>query len=128
MSKAKAMIAVVAVATALAGPLAVPSQAATRAKVTTGSCSGASTWKLTLKWDAGRVESDVEVQTPVAGQQWKSVFKDNGTVFARARKTTAGDGSFSVTRFATNQAGADHIRVKSTNVTTGETCKALGAL
>lgn len=126
--KAKTTVTLVAAVIALTALLALPSQAATRAKVTSGSCSGNSTWKLTLKWDNGRVESDVEVQTPAPGQQWKSGFKDNGVVFGHALKTTQADGSFSATRFATNQVGPDAITVKSTNLTTNEVCKASGVL
>ncbi len=115
---------VVAVASVVA--LALPASAQTRAKVAGGACSGASTWTLTLKWDVGRIESDMEVQTPAAGQVWTSVFKDNGTVFGRSSKTTRADGSWSATRFAPNQAGADSITVSSTNTVTGEVCNAAG--
>ena len=128
MLNVKATVALVAVAMTLAAPLALPAQAATPVHVTSGSCSGNSSWKLTLKFDNGRVESDVEVQTPLAGQQWRSAFKDNGVVFGYALKTTVADGSFSATRFATNQAGPDSILVKSTNVATGEVCRATGIL
>ncbi len=89
-----------------------------------GSCSSGSTWLLTVKPDAGRLEADVEVQTRTAGQTWTSTFRDNGTVFAHATKVTAADGSFSATRYAANQVGPDTIRVKSVNATTGETCTA----
>jgi hypothetical protein len=105
-----------------------PASAATsRQVVRTGACSGSSTWMLTLKNDNGKIEADLEVQTPKAGQTWNSLFRDNGTVFARATKTTQADGSFSVTRYARNHAGTDHIRVRSVNVTTGEVCIATAA-
>ena len=104
-----------------------PASAATsRQAVRTGACSGHSTWMLTLKNDNGKIEADLEVQTPKAGQTWNSVFRDNGTVFGRATKTTQADGSFSVTRYATNQGGTDHVRVRS-NTTTGESCIATAA-
>jgi len=112
------------VALALSAGVTPAATAATRAVVKTGSCSATSTWKLTLKKDLGRIEADVEVQTSHAGQQWRSRFADNGTVFARVTKTTVADGSFSATRFATNQAGADRIRIRSVNQTTGEVCRA----
>jgi len=105
--------------------LAAPAMAAV---VRTGSCSGHSTWMLTLKRDNGRIEADLEVQTPRAGQTWHAVFRDNGSVFGRATKVTQPDGSFSATRFAPNKAGTDHIRVRAANATTGETCIATAAL
>jgi hypothetical protein len=98
--------------------------AATTSVVRNGTCSGTSTWKLTLTHDNGRIESDLEVQTNKAGQTWRSRFSDNGTVFARVTRTTGADGSFSVTRYAPNQAGPDTIRVRSTNLTTAEVCRA----
>ena len=94
------------------------------AVIRTGACSGASTWKLTLKTDAGRIESDVEVQTPKAGQAWHFGMFDNGVKFGSGTKTTMADGSWSATRFAANQAGADNIVVKAKNLVTGETCRA----
>jgi hypothetical protein len=75
-----------------------------------------------LKPDHGKIEADLEVQTPNAGQTWHSVFKDNGSVFGRAAMTTLAVGSFSATRYAANQAGTDHIRVRSVKATTGEVC------
>lgn len=126
MSKGTGRLLGVSVAVVLVGALALPASAQTRAKVTSGTCSGASTWILTLKWDAGRVESDVEVQTPAAGQVWKSAFKDNGTVFGYSTKATLADGSWSATRFAANQAGPDVITVRGTNTVTGEVCRASG--
>ena len=96
------------------------------AKLTSGHCTNKSTWKLTLKLDAGRVEADAELQTPKSGQRWNAVYRDNGTVFGRASKVTQADGSWSATRFASNASGADHIVVRVKNGTTGEICRATG--
>ena len=96
------------------------------AKLTSGHCTNKSTWKLTLKLDAGRVEADAELQTPKSGQRWNAVYRDNGTVFGRASKVTQADGSWSATRFASNSSGADHIVVRVKNATTGEICRATG--
>jgi hypothetical protein len=120
---ATTIIVVVVAVTGLS--LAAPAMAAV---VRTGACSGHSSWMLTLKRDNGRIEADLEVQTPRAGQTWHAVFRDNGSVFGRATKVTQADGSFSATRFAPNQAGTDHIRVRAANATTGETCIATAAL
>ena len=120
---------------AVAGALIVGTMTATTAtaapaaKVTSGHCSGRSTWKLTLKYDAGRIESDAEVQTPKAGQAWTFKMFDNGVRFGSGMKTTLADGSWSATRFAANRAGVvDHIKVTARNAVTGETCALLGAL
>ncbi len=111
-------------ATAASARTAAPSPNVVR----TGRCTGPSTWKLTLKHDAGRIESDLEVQTPAAGQMWHYVMKDNGTRFAAGNKVTKPDGSFSVTRFAPNALGTDHIVARSNNLTTGEVCRATAAI
>jgi hypothetical protein len=114
---------IVVLTVGMLGAFAVPANAAGTAPVVrTGSCSGKSTWMLTLKPDNGKIEADLEVQTPKAGQTWHSVFKDDGSVFGRATKTTSVDGSFSATRYAVNRAGTDHIRIRSVNGATGEVC------
>ncbi len=119
------VIAAVAVVSIMAA--ASPGAAAPRpAVVSSGACSGASQWRLTLKRDNARIEADVEVQTPAAGQQWRSRFADNGVVFGRALRTTVADGSFSATRFAANRTGPDLIRVRSLNLITGEVCRSSG--
>jgi hypothetical protein len=109
-------------------PAAFASGKAAPAGTTTGACSAASTWTLKLKLDNGRIESDVEVDSPAAGQVWTFVMKDNGVKFASGSRTTGAGGSFSVTKFATNQAGTDKITVNSKNTVTGEVCRASGSL
>jgi hypothetical protein len=126
-SRGKRLVAPIAMMIVLTLALAMPASAGTRAKVTNGTCANKSTWTLTLKLDNGRIEADMDVHTPKAGQVWHSVFKDNGTIFARATKTSGADGSWSATRFATNQTGTDAIVVKATNATTGEVCRATGS-
>jgi hypothetical protein len=112
----------------IGGVTGASAQSATSgAVIRTGHCSGPSTWKLTLKRDAGRIESDVEVQTPRAGQTWRFAMFDNGVKFGSGTKTTLADGSWSATRFAANQLGTDHIVVRAANQTTGETCRAAAA-
>jgi hypothetical protein len=102
--------------------------AAPGAVIRTGHCTGPSTWKLTLKHDNGRIESDLEVQTPASGQTWHYVMKDNGIRFAAGNKVTMADGSFSVTRFAPNALGTDQIVARANNLTTGEVCRAAAAI
>lgn len=126
-----AVVGTMAVAFLGAAPAAFASQASARAiapVVRSGHCSGSSTWMLTLKYDNGRIESDVEVQTPKAGQAWGFKMYDNGVVFGSGTKTTIADGSWSATRYAPNHVGIDHIKVTAKNQVTGETCTATAAL
>jgi opacity protein-like surface antigen len=94
------------------------------AVVRAGACSKTSLWRLTLNHDHGRIEVQAEVQTAFAAQRWRSRFSDDGAVFGHAGKTTLADGSFTVTRFTTNQAGRDLITVRSKSLVTAEVCRA----
>ena len=126
MSITKLAVVVASITMFLALAIAPSSAVQPSAKVTSGHCTNNSTWKLTLKLDAGRVEADAELQTPRSGQRWNAVYLDNGTVFGHASKLTQADGSWSATRFASNASGADHIRVRAKNAATGEICRATG--
>lgn len=91
--------------------------------IRTGSCSGASDWKLKLSPEDGRLEVEFEVDQNVVGDMWRVKMRRNGEVFASARATTtAPSGSFEVRRLATDGAGTDRFRVRAVNVSTGETC------
>jgi hypothetical protein len=97
--------------------------------VTEGSCSGASTWKLTLKFDDGRIESEFEVDQNVVGDTWKVRMSDNGQIFFRGQAVTkAPSGSFEVERLSQNQAGTDNFVAMAKNVSTGETCQGAGSI
>ena len=90
----------------------------------TGSCSGASTWKLTASPENGRVEVQFEVDSNVVGQTWKVRLSDNGTFFFKGSAVTQGpSGSFEVRKLATDQAGSDLILGQAKNASTGETCE-----
>jgi hypothetical protein len=125
ISLAAAAMVALAIAGSASGAAAAPSP---NAVIRTGQCLGPSTWKLTLKHDAGRIESDLEVRTPAAAQTWHYVMKDNGIRFAAGNKVTMADGSFSVTRFAPNALGTDQIVARANNLTTGEVCRAAAAI
>ena len=116
----------------LAGALpasAATSRASSSVVTRSGSCTGTSTWTLKVKPDApGRIETDLEVETKIAGQRWRSRFRDNGVLFGHGVRTTKADGSFSITRFATDGSGTDAIRVRSVNLSTAEVCTATAAL
>jgi hypothetical protein len=88
-----------------------------------GSCSGASNWKLKAKPDAGRLETEFEVDQNRNGVKWSVKIKRNGaTAFSGTRTTKAPSGSFSVDRRLGNGAGKDRITAVAKRA--GETCTA----
>jgi hypothetical protein len=88
-----------------------------------GTCTGASTWKLKAKPDNGRIDVAFEVDSNVVGQTWSVRITDNGTaVFTGTRRTTAPSGSFTVAPIVPNRAGADAFVARATNSATGESC------
>jgi hypothetical protein len=94
-----------------------------------GKCTAASSSKLTVKPDDGRIETDFEVDQNVVGAVWKVTISDNGTVVARATATTtAPSGSFTVRRLIPNRAGTDKVTARAKNVSTGEICSATASL
>jgi hypothetical protein len=96
---------------------------------TEGSCSGASTWKLTLSTENNQVEAQLEVDQNVIGDTWKVVMKDNGVVFFRGRAVTQGpSGSFEIRKLTADQDGTDNVVGLARNASTGETCRATGSI
>ena len=70
-----AMVATLALT--LAG--ATAANAKGREVVKTGSCSGASDWKLKLKSDNGKIEVEYEVDSNRVGQNWQVRITKNGS-------------------------------------------------
>jgi hypothetical protein len=103
---------------------------AARRRVTkSGPCSAASTWKLSLKPDAGQIEVQFEVDQNVVGDTWNVRMTDNGTqIFKGKRVTQAPSGSFEVRKLTANLAGTDHIVGKATNPATGEVCRGAASI
>lgn len=88
-----------------------------------GSCSGASTWKLKLSAENGRIEVEAEVDQNRNGRTWMWTLKKNGTTFATGSATTqALSGSWSVARRTANGAGDETISLRATHPATGEVC------
>ena len=86
-----------------------------------GSCSGASTWKLSAKADDGRLEVEFEVDSNRSAQTWAWRLRDSGAPVATGTaRTTAPSGSFTVERRIANTAGPDVIRFRATHA--GEVC------
>jgi hypothetical protein len=89
-----------------------------------GSCTGASTWKLKLEKDDGRIETEFEVDQNKVGKRWKVVLEHNGARFFKGvRVTKAPGGSFEVERRVDDAAGTDRIAARAVNKKTGEICK-----
>jgi hypothetical protein len=96
---------------------------------TEGSCSGASTWKLKLSPENGRLEVDLEVDQNDIGDTWRVIMKDNGAVFFRGKAVTQGpSGSFEIRKLTTDRVGTDNVVGLARNVSTGETCMATGSI
>jgi hypothetical protein len=88
-----------------------------------GTCSGASTAKLKLSAENGRIEVEFEVDQNRNGVRWNVVLTRNGTrVASLSRVTRAPSGSFEARRVLTNGAGADVVRATASR--NGERCSA----
>ncbi len=71
-----------------------------------GNCSGSADWKLKLKIDGARIETEFEVDQNKNGQRWRVVLRRDGSRFFRGIRTThAPSGSFTVQRRPLNAAG-----------------------
>jgi len=116
---ALAVTALVALAAIVPGPVAARDTDIIRR----GGCTGASSWKLKLSPENGRIEVEAEVDQNRNGRTWSWTLKRNGTTFASGTATTqAPSGSFSVNRRATNGAGSETISFRATHPATGEVC------
>jgi hypothetical protein len=104
--------------------VAVPTGAAKDRDVRVqGACTGASTAKLKLSAEDGRIEAEFEVDQNRNGVRWNLVVSRNGAPIARlARVTKAPSGSFEARVLAPNRAGVDRITARATRA--GESCSA----
>ena len=114
--------AAVALATAMIG--ATPALANDADVIRTGSCSGASDWKLKLSPENGRIEVQYEVDQNRNGQTWRvRIFKEGTQIFSGTRTTQAPSGSFEVRLVTGNTTGTDSFSARAVNVSTGEVCR-----
>ena len=91
--------------------------------IRTGSCSGATDFRLKAKPDDGRLEVEFEVDQNRNGVRWRVAVRRNGAVVARGTRRTGGrSGSFSFERRIANPAGQDRISAVARR--NGETCRA----
>ena len=89
-----------------------------------GTCSGASSAKLKLSPEDGRIEVEFEVDQNRVGVRWNVVLRHGGRAFARRTAVTrAPSGSFEVRRLTGNRPGADVVTARATSPS-GEVCRA----
>jgi hypothetical protein len=95
-----------------------------RLVVRSGSCSAASDWKLKVKSDDGRLETEFEVDQNRVGKRWRvTLIRNGGTVFTGIRTTVAPSGSFTVRRLLAGPASG-RIVATAKALQSGETCRA----
>jgi hypothetical protein len=109
----------------LAAAVAVSPASAKRGDVrVAGSCTQASTSKLKLSEEDGRIEVEFEVDQNRNGVRWTVVLRHNGSRFARlVRITRPPSGSFEARRLAPDGADGEVISARGTSPS-GEVCSA----
>jgi hypothetical protein len=104
--------------------LAAPASAKEGDVLVRGSCNGASTSKLKLSDEDGRIEVEFEVDQNRTGVRWNVTISRSGSRIARLSRTTRPpSGSFEARIVASNRAGADTFRARGTSPS-GELCTA----
>ena len=89
-----------------------------------GTCTGATTSKLKLSPENGRIEVEFEVDQNRNGVRWTVTLRRNGNRIARLTRTTRPpSGSFEARVVAGNRPGADAFRARATSPS-GEVCTA----
>lgn len=91
-----------------------------------GKCTGSSTWKLKVKSDDGRLQTEFEVDQNRVGKRWRvTLVRDGSTVFRGIRATVAPSGSFTVHRLLAASAGTTRIVASAKALQSGESCRAV---
>jgi hypothetical protein len=108
-------------------PTALASQSkGGRGVIKTGKCTASSTWKLKVKSDDGRIETEFEVDQNRVGKRWRVTLMRNGSsAFSGIRTTVAPSGSFSVRRLLASSAGGNRIVASAKALQSGESCRAV---
>jgi hypothetical protein len=89
----------------------------------TGNCSAATDWKLKVKADGSRLESEFQVDSNRNGQRWSFQITDNGVpVRSGVARTVAPSGSFEIRTLSANRTGRDNFVARARNTVTGERC------
>jgi hypothetical protein len=88
-----------------------------------GVCTNNSRWELQLERENGRIEIDLEVDTPKAGKTWTVKLRHDGVLFTKVTRVTDAEGEFEVDRLRNDHPGEDKIFFKAVNQGSGEACK-----
>jgi hypothetical protein len=125
MTRLPKLLVLVAAFAVLSLAVAIPASANDRDVRVAGTCTGASTSKLKVGPENGRLEVEFEVDQNVNGVSWRVRLTQNGDVFFRGERVTQPpSGSFEVERRTDNLPGPDTIRARAVNPDTGEVCRA----
>lgn len=112
-------------AAAMVGVLAGPAAAKDGDVIVKGRCSAASSHKLKLSEENGRIETEFEVDQNRNNRTWNVTIAVNGvTKVTTTAVTRAPSGSFEVRRLLANGAGNEVVVATATNPASGETCTA----
>ena len=119
------LVSVLALAVLAVGPSALGKGREARV---VGVCTEASTSKLKLSQEDGRIEVEFEVDQNRNGVTWTVVLERGTRVLFRGTRTTRGpSGSFELRRVVSDLAGPDRIRARATR-RGPETCRAAATL
>jgi len=88
-----------------------------------GLCSGAALWQMEAEDEGARLELEFDVNSSIAGQEWRVKLRHDGEVFTRVIKTTNSHGNFEVDRSVYDGLGADALGARAVNVGSGEVCE-----
>ena len=92
-----------------------------------GSCTGASSSKIKLSDEDGRIEVEFEVDQNRNGVRWNvAIFRGSARVTRITRVTRGPSGSFEARIVAANRAGRDAFRARAVSPS-GEVCVARAA-
>jgi hypothetical protein len=128
MKRTVTLLSLAAAVTAAAIPATADAKHGAGTRVS-GACSGAAVSKLKAAHDNGKIEVEFEVDSNRNGQTWDLVLRDNGSVVARAARTTvAPSGSFTYRRLIANRVGTDRVTADARNRTIGETCRGVASI
>jgi DUF4097 and DUF4098 domain-containing protein YvlB len=94
-----------------------------------GRCTAASTSKIKLSEENGRIEVEFEVDQNVSGDTWRVRIRHGDTVVFRGTETTGGaSGSFTTRIVEDDQSGTDVFRAKARNLSTDELCRGTASI
>jgi hypothetical protein len=123
MKKVTVLI-VVAVSAIAAAALAPAGLAKDGDVLVRGSCTGASTSKLKLSDEDGRIEVEFEVDQNRNGVRWNvTIFRGSSHIARMTRVTRPPSGSFEARIVAANRPGRDVFRARAVS-RSGEVCVA----